>query len=65
MTTVGTERGALRWRGGRRAGVLLAALLAAGLAAGCTSGGSGDDGRGPRESPAATRDADGQDPRPS
>ncbi|MFF9757486.1 DUF3048 domain-containing protein [Streptomyces sp. DH-12] len=59
MATVGTERGAPRRRGGRRAGVLLAALLAAGLAAGCTSGGSGDDGRGARESPAATRDADG------
>ncbi len=39
---------------------LLATLLAGGLAAGCTSGGSGDDGRGPRESSAATRDADGQ-----
>ncbi|MGV9729078.1 DUF3048 domain-containing protein [Streptomyces albogriseolus] len=64
MTTVSTERGALRRRGGRRAGVLLAALLAAGLAAGCTSGGSGDDGRGPREPPAATREADGQDPPP-
>lgn len=35
--------------------MLLAALLAAGLAAGCTSG-DGDDGRGARESPTATRD---------
>ncbi|MDN3289954.1 DUF3048 domain-containing protein [Streptomyces thermocarboxydus] len=61
MATVGTERGARRRRGGRRAGVLLAALLAAGLAAGCTSGGS-DDGRGPRESPGATRDGDGHPP---
>ncbi|MCI4145941.1 MULTISPECIES: DUF3048 domain-containing protein [unclassified Streptomyces] len=68
MATVGTERGAPRRRGGRRAGALsaalLATLLAGGLAAGCTSGGSGDDGRGPRESPAATRDADGQGPPP-
>ncbi|MFF9300838.1 DUF3048 domain-containing protein [Streptomyces althioticus] len=56
MATVGTERGARRRRGGRRAGVLLAAVLAAGLAAGCTSGGDGDDGRGTRESPTATRD---------